>query len=47
MSASPVILISEFDIKNVSFKEPRKNAVGGQSILLNYTNPKTKKMVPL
>jgi hypothetical protein len=47
MSASPVILVSEFDIKNVSFKEPRKNAVGGQSILLNYNNPKIKKNGPL
>ena len=47
MSASPVILVSEFDINNVSFKEPKKNAVGGQSILLNYNNPKTKKNGPL
>ena len=47
MSASPVILVSDFKLENVSFKEPKKNAVGGQSVLLNYTNPKTKKMGPL
>jgi DNA-directed RNA polymerase beta' subunit len=47
MSASPVTLVSDFKLENVSFKEPKKNAVGGQSVLLNYTNPKTKKMGPL
>jgi len=40
---STVVLASEFSVENVSFKEPRKNAIGGQSILLNYNNPKTKK----
>jgi hypothetical protein len=44
---SPVVLVSDFKIENVSFKEPKKNAVGGQSVLLNYTNPKTKKAGPL
>jgi len=44
---STVILASEFKIENVSFKEPRKNAIGGQSILLNYSNESTKKNGPL
>ncbi len=44
---STVILASDFSIDNVSFKEPKKNAVGGQSVLLNYTNPNTKKSGPL
>ena len=44
---STVVLSSEFSADNVSFKEPRKNAVGGQSILLNYYNPATKKNGPL
>lgn len=44
---SSVILSSNFKITNVSFKEPKKNAVGGQSILLNYFNDETKKSGPL
>jgi len=40
---STVILAADFNIDNVSFKEPKKNAVGGQSVLLNYMNDKTKK----
>ena len=44
---STVILASEFKLSNVSFKEPKKNAVGGQSVLLNYYNESTKKMGPL
>ena len=44
---SPVILASDFKIENVSFKEPRKNSVGGQSVLLNYYNNVTKKNGPL
>ena len=47
MSTSPVILASDFKLENVSFKEPKKNAVGGQSVLLNYTNPQTNKSGPL
>ena len=44
---STVVLASEFSADNVSYKEPRKNAIGGQSILLNYWNPATKKNGPL
>lgn len=44
---STIVLASDFSAENVSFKEPRKNAVGGQSILLNYYNPSTKKNGPL
>ena len=44
---SAVVLTNEFSLENVSFKEPRKNMVGGQSILLNYMNPTTKKSGPL
>jgi hypothetical protein len=44
---STVVLSSNFKIENVSFKEPKKNAVGGQSVLLNYYNEKTKKAGPL
>lgn len=44
---STVILASDFKLSNVSFKEPKKNAVGGQSVLLNYYNESTKKMGPL
>lgn len=44
---STVILASEFKLSNVSFKDPKKNAVGGQSILLNYYNESTKKSGPL
>ena len=44
---STVVLSSEFSADNVSFKEPRKNAIGGQSILLNYYNDSTKKNGPL
>ena len=47
MSATPVVLSSQFKVENVSFKEPKKNAVGGQSVLLNYYNEKTKKNGPL
>lgn len=44
---SAVILTSNFKVENVSFKEPKKNAIGGQSILLNYYNEQTKKAGPL
>ena len=44
---SAVVLTSNFKVENVSFKEPKKNAVGGQSVLLNYYNEKTKKAGPL
>ena len=44
---SAVVLTSNFKLENVSFKEPKKNAVGGQSVLLNYYNEKTKKAGPL
>ena len=44
---SSVILSSNFKVANVSFKEPKKNAVGGQSVLLNYFNDETKKSGPL
>jgi hypothetical protein len=44
---SAVVLASDFKAANVTFKEPRKNAVGGQSILLNYYNEATKKNGPL
>jgi hypothetical protein len=44
---SAVILTSNFKLENVSFKEPKKNAVGGQSVLLNYYNESTKKSGPL
>ena len=39
-STNQVIQANHFSIENVSFKEPRKNAIGGQSILLNYMNDK-------
>lgn len=45
--SSAVVLVSQFKAENVSFKEPRKNAVGGQSVLLNYYNEETKKNGPL
>ena len=45
--STPVILASDFKIENVTFKDPRKNAVGGQSILLNYYNEMTGKNGPL
>ena len=44
---STVVLASEFDVNNVSYKEPKKNQIGGQSILLNYSNPTTRKNGPL
>jgi len=44
---SSVTLSSDFKIENVSFKEPKKNAVGGQSILLNYMNDSADKNGPL
>ena len=44
---SSVVLASNFSIENVSFKDPKKNAVGGQSVLLNYLNESTKKSGPL
>jgi len=44
---SAVILSSDFKIENISFKEPKKNAVGGQSVLLNYTNDSANKNGPL
>jgi hypothetical protein len=44
---SAVVLTSTFKLDNVSFKEPKKNNSGGQSILLNYYNDSTKKMGPL
>lgn len=45
---SSVTLSSDFKIENVSFKEPKKNAVGGQSILLNYQqNESSNKYGPL
>lgn len=40
---SAVVLPSNFKVENVSFKEPKKNAIGGQSVLLNYYNDSTKK----
>ena len=46
-SDSPVVLTSTFKIENVSFKEPKKNSAGGQSVLLNYYNENTKKQGPL
>ena len=42
-----VILPSEFKIKNVSFNPPKKNAVGGQSVLLSYYNETTGNKGPL
>lgn len=45
--SSPVTLSSDFKLENVSFKEPKKNAVGGTSVLLNYFNDVTKKSGPL
>ena len=44
---STVVLSSNFNINNVSYKEPKKNLIGGQSILLNYYNPDSKKPGPL
>ena len=35
---SSVILSNDFSIENVSFSQPRKNNMGGISILLNYLN---------
>ena len=35
---SSVILSTDFSIENVSFSQPRKNNMGGISILLNYMN---------
>ena len=45
--SSPVILPTNFDIKNVSFSDPRKNPVGGQSIFLNYKNDNDFKTGPV
>ena len=45
--STPVIVASDFKSENVTFKDPRKNAVGGQSILLNYYNDITGKNGPL
>jgi len=45
--SSSVVLVSQFKAENVSFKDPRKNAIGGQSVLLNYYNEETKKNGPL
>jgi len=42
MSSSPIVLPSNFKLSNVSFKDPRKNASGGQSVLLNYQNDNGK-----
>jgi hypothetical protein len=42
INMSNVVLPSNFKIENVSFKEPKKNTVGGQSVLLNYTYPDKK-----
>lgn len=44
---SAVVLTSNFKLENVSFKEPKKNPSGGQSVLLNYYNDSTKKAGPL
>ncbi len=44
---SPVTLASTFKLDNVSFKDVKKNASGGQSVLLNYYNEYTKKHGPL
>jgi len=44
---SSIVLSSRFNIDQVSFKEPKKNAVGGQSVLLNYYDEKSKKYGPL
>lgn len=41
------IFANDFKMEDVVFKEPKKNAAGGQSILLNYTHPVTKKSGPL
>ena len=47
MSANLVTLVSDFKIENVSFKEPKKNQVGGLSVLLNYQNDTLNKNGPL
>ena len=47
MSSSVVILSTDFKCENVTYKEPRKNTVGGQSILQNYFNELTGKNGPL
>ena len=44
---SAVVLTYNFKLENVSFKEPKNNTVGGQSVLLNYYNEKNKKAGPL
>ena len=42
-----VILPSEFKIENVSFNPPKKNVVGGQSVLISYYNETTGNKGPL
>jgi hypothetical protein len=39
--SNSVVLTSEFKIENVSFGVPRKNAQGGQSVLVSYYNEAT------
>ena len=45
--SSAVVQVPEIKIENVSFKDPKKNTVGGQSVLLNYYNESTRKNGPL
>ena len=47
MSNNLVTLVSNFDISKVSFSAPRKNQVGGQSVLLNYSTGDGEKTIPL
>lgn len=41
------VLPGELNIDNITFKDPRKNTVGGQSIYVNYQYPNTGKSGPL
>ena len=45
--SSSVVLPSEFKIENVFFNPPKKNSLGGQSVLVSYFNEATNKTGPL
>ena len=34
---SAVLLTNEFDVSNISYSDPKKNTMGGQNVLINYS----------
>lgn len=42
-----ILLTNEFEINNVSFTQPRKNTMGGQNILVNYSSGPDQRPGPL